>query len=458
MIQGSRGLAWEGMLKRLGTGDPRVEARGLWLFEQMVSCRSVVLRTVGGTRAGEVAAQRWLSSPRVSVEGIIEAASARTVEACTGRRVLVSQDTTEINFSRWARRAGLGPGGDGQTPGFFIHAQVAIDVEQEAVLGLAGAEIWTRSGQPKAHRHRRPLEEKESLRWATGAKAAAARLATAAQVITVGDQEGDIWACFARRPVGTELLVRARHDRRLAEDDMSLFAAPVGWSELAREEIVIAPRKIGEKLRSATVAIRAGEVQVRRPMSSVEGPEMLTLWLVEAREVDPPPGSDPAHWRLLTTLCAADANQAREVVRLYRLRWRIEEVFRVLKTDGLRLEGSQVYEAEHLFRLAALAMAAAVRILQLVDARDGGPRPMSDVLDQDLVPAVVAIGKTREGSTPRQQNPFPQGSLAWLSWIVARYGGWNCYGKPPGPKTMAQGWNRFIAVLDGFRLAQEVLA
>lgn len=220
---------------------------------------------------------------------------------------------------------------------------------------------------------------------------------------------------------------------------------------------MIAPRKIGEKPRPATVAIRAGTVRVRRPENSGEGPAMLALWLVEAREVGAPPGCEPVHWRLLTTLPAATAAQASEIVRLYRLRWRIEEVFRVLKTDGLRLEETQVYDPGHLFRLAALAITAAVRILQLVDARDGGQRPMSDVLDQRFLAAVAAIGKTREGATPRQQNHHPQGSLAWLSWIVARYGGWNCYGKPPGPKTMAQGWNRFTAVLAGFSLAQETL-
>ena len=78
---------------------------------------------------------------------------------------------------------------------------------------------------------------------------------------------------------------------------------------------------------------------------------------------------------------------------------------------------------------------------------------MQDVLDQSCIKAVAAIGKTREGNSLRQKNPHPQGSLAWLSWIVARYGGWNCYGKPPGPKTMADGWIRFAATLGGVILA-----
>ena len=147
----------------------------------------------------------------------------------------------------------------------------------------------------------------------------------------------------------------------------------------------------------------------------------------------------PLLWRILTTLPVDTADDAQEVVRLYRLRWRIEEVFRALKKDGLALEDTQIQQAERLFRLAALALGAAVRIIQLVDARNGGSRPMSDVLDPALIPQIAILVRAREGATPKQQNPHPQGSLAWLSWVVARYGGWNCYGKPPGPKTIAKG-------------------
>jgi hypothetical protein len=423
----------------------------------MVATGTVVLRTLGETRAGEVAAQRWLSSPRITTEQILEASSVRTVSACAGRRVLAVQDTTAISFARSAGRRGLGPGGNGQTPGFFLHPVVAVDIEEGAVLGLVGARIWTRDAEPVEPRAGRVIEDKESMRWIEGAQTASDRLAGAAQVVVAGDQEADIWACFARRPSGIELLVRARHDRPLAGAG-SLFSAPASWRELTRYEIAIAPRRIGEKARKTMVVVRSGAVRVTRPASApANDPVELELGLVEVREAtEPAAGIEPVLWRLLTTLPVKGEDAAREVVRLYRLRWRIEEVFRALKSDGLKLEESQVQEAEHLFRLSALALAAAIRSLQLVGARDGGPRPMQDVLDQSCIEAVAAIGKTREGTVERQKNPHPEGSLAWLSWIVARYGGWNCYGKPPGPKTMTQGWRQFAAVLSGFLIAQQL--
>ncbi|MEA2887273.1 MAG: hypothetical protein QOD11_1633, partial [Bradyrhizobium sp.] len=47
----------------------------------------------------------------------------------------------------------------------------------------------------------------------------------------------------------------------------------------------------------------------------------------------------------------------------------------------------------------------------------------------------------------------PSDSLAFIAWITARLGGWNCYYKPPGPKTMHDGWTRLAAILKGYALA-----
>jgi hypothetical protein len=120
-----------------------------------------------------------------------------------------------------------------------------------------------------------------------------------------------------------------------------------------------------------------------------------------------------------------------------------------------------VHAAGRLFKLAVVGLAAACRTIQLVDARDGSPRPATDVIDPTLLPAGEAIGPTLEGKTERQKNPYPRHSLAWLSWIIARLGGWNCYYKPPGPKTMRAGWatehareGRFATMAAGFTIAE----
>ena len=442
-------------------GDPRRAERGALIFERIVASGSLTIRKIGESRAGEMGVHRFLSAPEVTEREILATLAARTAAACAGRRIVAVQDTSEINFrGRDRGRKGLGRGGDGEGLGFFLHPVIAVDAADELVLGLLDAQIWTRrpedDGSACRERRRRPLAAKESHRWLAGACAAAERAHAAAELIVVGDRESDLYGVFAGRPANAQLVVRAAQDR-LLDDAGRLFARAEAWPELQSETIRLPSRGPGDKGRDATVALRAGPVCIKRPVNGFDpnDPPSVALTLVEARETAPPDDVPPLHWRLLTTLSVPDGKAASEIVGLYRLRWRIEQVFRALKSDGLGLPDVQVQDAERLFKLAALGLGAAVRTIQLVDARDGGPRPASDVADQGLVEAAEAIGPTLEGKTERQRNPHPARSLAWLAWIAARLGGWNCYYKPPGPKTMRSGWDRLAAMAAGYAIAQE---
>ena len=438
-------------------GDIRVAQRADWLVDRIAALGTLVLRRIGETRAGEMAVHGFLSSPYVSVAGIVETAAARTAEQCAGRRILAIQDTTEIDFDgREKKRRGFGPAGNGKTAGFFIHPVIAVDVETEAVIGLVDAAIWTRSGKCKLARQQRAFAEKKSARWHAGCEAAAAILCEASSVTMVSDRESDIYPLFARRPAGLDLIVRTAHNRNLV-DGGGVFEALAEAASLGTSEVRVAPRGPGEKTRIARVELRAGTVRIARPKNNRldDLPDSIELTLVEAREIDAPKGKSALHWRLYTTYTVTNLAQANEVVQLYRLRWRIEQTFRALKSDGLALEDSQIIDVDRIFNLAAVGLVAAIRIIQLVDARDGGPRPASDVIDGVFADALQRISNKLEGKTERQKNPHRPGSLAFVAWIAARLGGWNCYYKPPGPKTMRTGWNRLTATLDGYMLANQ---
>ena len=436
-------------------GDIRVAERADWLVERVATAGTLVLRKLGETRAGEKAIHRFLSSHHVSADRIVETLAARTAVQCAGRRVLAIQDTSEINFSgRDKKRRGFGPGGDGVTPGFFIHPVIALDIESEAIAGLVDAEIWTRSQTRVASRRTRAIEDKESMRWLSGCQAAAGVLSEAASVTMVADRESDIYELFVRKPERLDLIVRAAQNRCLSDGTM-LFAALADAEVLQTSIVKVTPRGPGDKGREATVELRAGLVSLARPqkLKRSEACEAVELTLVEAREINAPVGKTPLSWHLLTTHSVASATDAEEIVRLYRLRWRIEQLFRALKSDGLALDDSQVIDAERMFNLAAIGLAGAIRTIQLVDARDGSARPISDVIDPAFLPALEHLSKSREGKTTRQKNPHPSHSLAFVAWIAARLGGWNCYYKPPGPKTMRDGWNHLAAILEGYLLA-----
>src|SRR5450755_2922931 len=130
-------------------GDKRRSAAMSRLYGSIVEQNSLVIRKVGVDRGGELAAHRVLSSTRVTPDATLRCLSQRTAAAVAGRRIVAAQDTTEVNFPGRQSR-GLGPAGNRnrrlpiQTPGFLIHAMIAVDADADAVLGLVDAEIWTR--------------------------------------------------------------------------------------------------------------------------------------------------------------------------------------------------------------------------------------------------------------------------------------------------------------------------
>src|SRR6202171_1143225 len=159
-------------------GDVRRQRAGAALCERVVETGTLVLRHVGSDRRGEMSAQRFLASRDVTHQEMLATAGQRTASACAGRRIVAAEDTTEINFKdRERARQGLGPAGDGRTPGFFCHAMVAIDAEDEALLGVVHARIWTRSSEPVTARRNGPSQRKESMRWIEGTAGAGERLA-----------------------------------------------------------------------------------------------------------------------------------------------------------------------------------------------------------------------------------------------------------------------------------------
>lgn len=435
--------------------DIRLDRRREAIVDRVVATGSLVQRKVGGGRNGEIAMLNFLASPKVTVASVLEADVRLTAAAAKGRRIVAAQDTTEVNFSgRDKRRKGLGPAGDGKTPGFFTHAVIAIDADDEAVIGPVSARIWTREAEKAPEDAKRAFEDKESIRWLRGAQSAADVLEGAEQIVVVGDRESDIYPLFARKPEHVHLVVRAARDRKLICGGL-MFEAPSAWPVLGGQIVDVAPNGPGDRGRTAKVLFKAGTVTVKRPAKGCgkTDPETLTLTMVEAIETGAPGGAKPLLWRLITTLPVCCLEDAMEAVRLYRLRWRIEQLFRTLKKDGLDLEATQHEEASRIMKLAALGVVASCRIMQLVDARNGSRRPATDALPPGQIELAAAIGGSLEGATQRQKNPWEKGSLAWLAWIAARLGGWNCYYGKPGPKTMAAGWKQLQAMLEGAALA-----
>lgn len=394
---------------------------------------------------------------------MVSTAARHTARAAEGRHVLAIQDLTELNFAAHAqRKRGFGTVGNGKDIGLFLHPVIVADAASGGLLGLVEALVLNRIGRAQKHRKKRPIEEKESQRWLDGLRAAGQALSATARLVTViTDREGDIYPELVEpRPDNVHLLIRSAQDRSLL-GGAKLYATGDALP-VAGQRLVNVRARPGRAARQALLDIAFGSVDIACPGYLRKAlPPSVRLRLVIAREVDPPPGEPPVCWRLLTTHAVENLAAAEQIIDLYRRRWIIEQVFRTLKTQGLDIEESQVLDPETMTKLATAAVIAAVRIIQLVMARDGSTRQqLADALDPDDEPLVEALVRKLEGKTARQKNHHPQGSLARFSWVVGRLGGWDGYVghgyKPAGPKTIAHGLKRFDAIKQGWSLHKNV--
>lgn len=418
------------------------------------------MRKLGDNRARQTQFRRFLNNVRVKVAEIVEASGERTASLVGGRHVLAIQDTTEVNYQSQAdRKHNLGTVGNGTDVGLFLHPVLAVDADDGSCLGLVHAQIWRRKKRKAANYRELPIEKKESHRWLVGANVAKQLLSTtAARVTIVADRESDIFEQWVRLPDdNTHLLSRASQDRVLRGGGR-LFATLDEWPETTRYEVDLPARPGKRRARRAVLAVRFGEVEIRRPKTCSDrtAPRYVRLTAIDVREVKAPRGEEPIHWRLLTTHTVNDVDKARQVIAWYSLRWNIEQLFRTLKSQGLDVESSMLENGTALERLAMLGLLGATKTMQLVLARDPTTPalPVERVFDQHEVAIIEALQPRLEGRTDKQRNPHQPGTLGWASWTIARLGGWTGYAseRPPGPITMHNGLQRFAAMVEGASL------
>ena len=464
-------------------GDERLQRRGAELLEALVAKRTACLRRLGGDRAGNVAFGRFLHNEAVTGDVMVDTAARHTAEAARGRHVLAIQDTTELNFSaHTGSKRGFGVVGNGRDIGLFLHPVIVVDAgdgdprqvgHAGGILGLADANVYSRKkakpggrkSRERARRVPRPIAAKESGRWIRGLSKADGLLGEAAMVTVMSDCESDIYEIFAApRAAHVHLLVRAEHNRCLS-DGGKLFGSMAALPHVEGQEIVISA-KDGRPTRKARTRVSWRAIEAPRPRVGFEVerlPPTVSLNAVRVEEIDPPEGVKPIVWLLLTTHPVENLEDALRIVGWYRARWTIEQVFRTMKSQGFDLEDSQIETPEAMTKLALAVLIAALRVMQLVNARSGTTgQSLADAMDAAVEPLVEILTAKLEGKTGtlKLENPHPKGSLARLAWVVGRLGGWDGYVgrgyKAAGPITMGRGMLRFDAIREGWEMRRDV--
>lgn len=398
---------------------------------------------------------RFWSNPQVQASQILASHRLGVVSRARSCAVVLAiQDTTDFDFTSHPATRGLGFINQTRQQGIKVHSCLAVSGAGEP-LGILHQHSWVRQERngKKEQRRRKAIGEKESHRWLTTLKAAEVGLAKATTIVHIGDREADIFELFAQsRAPGSELLIRAEHNRRVRHELGSLIPT-VEAAPLLGHTTIEVHRTPDRAARTAHLSIKGMQVTLEVPQNHPKPHtlEPVTLNVLLVQEVGMPDDSGaPIRWLLLTTLPIENFEQAWQCVVWYSYRWLIERFHFTLKS-GCRLEALQLQDKDRLLKALACYNIVAWRLMHLIyHARRQPDAPCTSILEPQewrlLRRRFEPMNRSKRPPTMRQAIRW----IAQLGGFLARKGDGE-----PGLKTLWRGLNTFHKLLQGAQLAAQ---
>lgn len=451
--------------------DKRLGKRANSFLTDMTEKGSSIINQCYHVHSERQAAYRLLNNEKCSLASLSQALYSDCERfARSSTHLLCIQDTSEFNYTAHIKGIGyadkdLGPGGCPSNAVFFFHPMLVLDAASEQPLGFSHVELWNRSWD-KSNKHERkynqlPIEEKESLRWLTSVEQTKLNLGTNTLKTFISDRESDIYQLFMLADNQHHLLIRSTGTKR-TDEGFSIKKQVKQWTVNHRFDLEI-KATAKRKKRTAQMELSFGKITMLRPLNLKDNryPPQIEVNCVYVKEMPHtvPAGEDPIEWLLVTTHEVSDIATALQCVYWYRLRWYIEELFRVLKLQGFNLEASQLESGLALKRLLLFTLKAALQtmILKIAYNKEDQNQSATAVFSEKEIALLNILLPALEGKTQKQKNPFEQESLAWSAWIIARLGAWNGYKKqsPPGYITIKRGLDNFGKKMELFKIMEK---
>jgi hypothetical protein len=452
-------LDWpEEELAQAELGDQRLTKRLVSILRDFYARPQANVPQACQTRAKTKATYRFLEHPEVTLDKILHSHYESTLGRLKGEKIVLAvQDTTSLNYTTHMATEHLGPIDNHPSDlGLFLHDTMCFNPEG-IPLGLMDVQCWARDwkslGKVKEDHHKLPIEQKESYKWLVSYRKVveAQERCPQSAFVSIGDREADIYELFklalqesTKRKA--QLLVRAIHDRSLAEDQGHL------WEMLNRQAVsgiqeVRIPRRGNRAARVAQLEIRFAKVSLKPPPRKKNLPD-LNIWAVLAQEINPPKGVDPLEWMLLTTMEVNTFDQAVEKLSWYTVRWGIEVYHRTLKS-GCKIEERQLGTADRIESCLAIDMIVAWRIIFLTRLGRDTPDVPCTVYFEDAEWKALSAYITKN-PVPPKKTP----TLREATWAVASLGGF--LGRKgdgnPGTKSLWLGLQRLDDLTDMWKI------
>jgi hypothetical protein len=401
-------------------------------------------------RAEAKAIYRMLGNEKVREEEVLKShkgAVKKRMLGC-GKRVLLIQDTTTLNYNSHKKMEGLGYAGE-KILGINVHSCLAV-TEEGLALGILDQMSFTRKEAKGKGKKDRDIEEKESYRWIKALRNSRERKEEEEEkVVTICDREGDIYELLNEAEKRKELYLIRVAQNRMTQDNKKVL------DEMRKKEkegtiTIRVPRnaKNNTKEREAELEIRYGKFKIKRPKrknrnESLE--EGLDIWVVYAKEEErkgkekekEEEDDERIEWFLMTNEEIGSMEEACRVVRNYKQRWKIERLHYVLKS-GCAVEKLQERSVEKMSLLVLMYSIIAVSILNMTYiARIEPEAPCTIFFDEEEWKLLYCAGNRKK---EEPEKPYGIGeAVKYLGYLGgpkrAPSDG------PPGVKTIWEGLN-----------------
>jgi hypothetical protein len=451
-------------------GDERRSKRLLSIVEPLEAQPGGSFPQALGSDAELEAFYRFIGNRSFTAASVLGPHVSRTLERARGAgRVVVVHDTTSVEYKSPAPREGLGFTTAAKRQGFLAHVSLVLAADG-LPLGVAHVETLTRSGKKTRARKKKNkvIREdlgRESLRWVRGIEAVESARDERFEAIHVSDAEGDFFEFLAAaQSQGRSFVIRAGQLDRLVGaggETVGLREAISAVRPRAHRVVEISgrnhdkrkrPRETQKKhpsrdARAARLAIGATRVTLKKTKYTDVDTPPFEVTVVRVWEPKAPDGQPPVEWVLFTSEDVSTTPKLKAVVDIYRLRWTIEEFFKVLKT-GCVLEKRQVESYAALCKVFALFVPIAYRLLLFRGLQRRMPHAkVSTILSPTELLLLAHAPATRGLPAPKTIDDGVR--------QLARLGGHIKNNGDPGWQSIGRGYEKLLLLRVGWELGRK---
>jgi hypothetical protein len=398
--------------------------------------------------------------------------------------LLIVHDVTQLDYTRQEARQDRRLIGDHHGRGYEYFPCLAVESGSGRVVGVVHDTVVNKDGPDDrdvmdynyeplfadfSRKEKKRLHENHRHQMAVHVQGLSRRL-EGRSVIHVADCEfDDIFILDGCVDTQTHLVIRSSASRNVQTPNQDWIppqalapkqaghAVEAGWIcvNLARliHHVPLQPYKIlpldaRSRVTDPVSAARFANLSIgtcrlrlyrnaKRNQQYFRPPQPVDVSMVIIREPDiPPNGEEPLCWVLLTTLPVETFQQMAHVGRIYELRWKIEDFFRLLKS-GYQIESCRMDSADKIARLLVALTLASMVVLNLKAAIGLPASGRLSSADHERI----------KNAMSQLNNPEIDLNLRLFAFVAKR-GGWRARKTDPlGPAVLMRG---LLVVLSTF--------